>query len=96
MLSYTLPAAIKLLKSKLAVAQTSLQTTVEDLEFLREQITSTLNMTCSSVIFIIMLTGRPLSVLEVNTARVFNWDVKRRREQRERESASEKAPALKI
>ncbi|KZT68335.1 Prefoldin, subunit 3 [Daedalea quercina L-15889] len=62
MLSYKLPAAIALLRSKLAAAEASLQTVVEDLEFLREQIT----------------------VMEVNTARVFNWDVKRRRELREK------------
>jgi len=64
MLSYKLPAAIKLLTSKLEVAQASLNNTVEDLEFLREQLT----------------------IMEVNTARVYNWDVKRRRELREKES----------
>ncbi|KAJ7451082.1 Prefoldin subunit-domain-containing protein [Mycena latifolia] len=66
MLSYKIPAAITLLKSKLQAAETSLENTIEDLEFLREQIT----------------------VMEVNTARVYNWDVKRRREKREREQAS--------
>ncbi|KAJ3508850.1 hypothetical protein NLJ89_g5530 [Agrocybe chaxingu] len=65
MLSYKLPAAIVLLKSKLEAAQTSLNNTVEDLEFLREQTT----------------------IMEVNTARVYNWDVKRRRERREKEVA---------
>lgn len=65
MLSYKIPAAIALLKSKLDVAETSLRNAVEDLEFLREQLT----------------------VMEVNTARVYNWDVKRRRERREREAA---------
>ena len=64
MLSYKIPAAITLLKSKLEVAQTSLDNTVEDLEFLREQLT----------------------IMEVNTARVYNWDVKRRRENREQEA----------
>ncbi|KJA26550.1 hypothetical protein HYPSUDRAFT_132805 [Hypholoma sublateritium FD-334 SS-4] len=64
MLSYKLPAAITLLKSKLDVAQTSLDNTIEDLEFLREQLT----------------------IMEVNTARVYNWDVKRRRERREKEA----------
>lgn len=64
MLSYKLPAAISLLKSKLDVAQTSLNNTIEDLEFLREQLT----------------------IMEVNTARVYNWDVKRRRERREKEA----------
>ena len=37
MLSYKIPAAVTLLKSKLEVAQTSLDNTIEDLEFLREQ-----------------------------------------------------------
>ncbi|KDR77990.1 hypothetical protein GALMADRAFT_244955 [Galerina marginata CBS 339.88] len=69
MLSYKLPAAIALLQSKLKVAQTSLNNTIEDLEFLREQLT----------------------IMEVNTARVYNWDVKRRRELREKEQK----PALK-
>jgi len=65
MLSYSLPAAVTLLRSKLALAESSLRTSIEDLEFLREQVT----------------------VMEVNTARVYNWDVKRRRERREREVA---------
>jgi hypothetical protein len=65
MLSYKIPSAIALLKSKLEAAETSLKNTVEDLEFLREQLT----------------------VMEVNTARVYNWDVKRRRERREKEEA---------
>ncbi|KAF8809937.1 Prefoldin, subunit 3 [Phlegmacium glaucopus] len=64
MLSYKIPAAVTLLKSKLDVAQTSLDNTIEDLEFLREQLT----------------------IMEVNTARVYNWDVKRRRERREAEA----------
>ncbi|KAG8215450.1 Prefoldin subunit 3 [Butyriboletus roseoflavus] len=57
MLSYKLPAAISLLRSKLGTAEASLKATIEDLEFLREQLT----------------------VMEVNTARMYNWDVKRRR-----------------
>jgi len=63
MLSYKIPAAIELLKSKLETANTSLNNAIEDLEFIREQMT----------------------VMEVNTARVYNWDVKRRRERREKE-----------
>ena len=66
MLSYKIPAAVTLLKSKLEVAQTSLDNTVEDLEFLREQLT----------------------IMEVNTARVYNWDVKRRRELREADATN--------
>lgn len=67
MLSYKLPAAIALLKSKLEVAQTSLDNTIEDLEFLREQLT----------------------IMEVNTARVYNWDVMRRRERREKDEVAQ-------
>lgn len=66
MLSYKIPAAIELLDSKLEAANVSLNNTVEDLEFIREQMT----------------------VMEVNTARVYNWDVKRRREKREKERLS--------
>ncbi|KAI0078427.1 Prefoldin, subunit 3 [Panus rudis PR-1116 ss-1] len=69
MLSYKIPAAISLLRSKLEGAESSLAAVIEDLEFLREQIT----------------------VMEVNTARVYNWDVKRRRELREREAEESKA-----
>lgn len=65
MLSYKLPAAIALLRSKLQGAEKSLASLIEDLEFLREQIT----------------------IMEVNTARVYNWDVKRRRELREKEAS---------
>jgi len=60
MLSYPVEEAIELLTSKLSTARQTLQSTAEDLEFLREQIT----------------------VMEVNTARTFNWDVKRRRDRR--------------
>ncbi|KAF7306323.1 Prefoldin subunit 3 [Mycena indigotica] len=66
MLSYKIPEAVELLKSKLAAAEGTLKNTIEDLEFIREQIT----------------------VMEVNTARMYNWDVKRRRERREREQSS--------
>ena len=62
MLSYTIPEAIELLQSKLKTAQESLENHIEDLEYIREQVT----------------------IMEVNTARVFNWDVKRRRIQKEK------------
>ncbi|KZP27876.1 Prefoldin, subunit 3 [Athelia psychrophila] len=68
MLSYKLPAAVDLLRTKLATAESTLATTIEDLAFLREQTT----------------------VMEVNTARVYNWDVKRRRLRRERGEVDEK------
>lgn len=68
MLSYKIPEAVTLLKSKLEIAQTTLGNTIEDLEFLREQQT----------------------IMEVNTARVYNWDVKRRRDRRLKEEAEKK------
>lgn len=64
MLSYKLPDAIELLRSKLTVAEQNLENLASDLEYLKEQIT----------------------IMEVNTARVFNWDVKRRRLRRENEA----------
>jgi len=71
MLSYTQDEAIGLLSSKLQAAQQNLKNTIEDLEFLREQVT----------------------IMEVNTARVYNWDVKRRRERREAARLSGKEDA---
>lgn len=68
MLSYKIPAAIDLLRSKLSVAQQNLSQIVSDLEYLREQVT----------------------IMEVNTARVYNWDVKRRREKREKGEGTDK------
>ncbi|KAF9235007.1 Prefoldin subunit 3 [Melanogaster broomeanus] len=68
MLSYKIPSAISLLRSKLDAAEASLKATIEDLEFLREQLT----------------------VMEVNTARMYNWDVKRRRERLTAEVAKKK------
>ena len=64
MLSYKIPKAIELLRSKLSVAEQNLTNLDADLEYLKEQIT----------------------IMEVNTARVFNWDVKRRRLRREKEA----------
>ena len=56
MLSYPLADASALLASKLHAAEATLVNLVEDVEFLKEQIT----------------------IMEVNTARVYNFDVKRR------------------
>lgn len=64
MLSYKIPDAVELLRSKLALVKQNLASLVSDLEYLKEQIT----------------------IMEVNTARVFNWDVKRRRLRRESEA----------
>lgn len=60
MLSYKIPAAIELLRSKLEAAENNVASLTEDLEFLREQLT----------------------IMEVNMARLYNWDVKRRRDRR--------------
>ncbi len=68
MLSYKLPEAIELLRSKLAMAEKNLSSIVDDLGYLKEQVT----------------------IMEVNTARVYNWDVKRRREKRDNEEGSKK------
>ena len=65
MLSYKIPEAIDLLRSKLEVAEQNLANMVSDLEYLKEQVT----------------------IMEVNIARVFNWDIKRRRLQREKETS---------
>ncbi|KAJ3759531.1 Prefoldin subunit-domain-containing protein [Lentinula raphanica] len=73
MLSYKLPAAIQLLRSKLESAEANVASLTEDLEFLREQLT----------------------MMEVNMARVYNWDVKRRRERRLAEEASGKSASEK-
>ena len=57
MLQYPIPEAIQLLTTKLSSAKTSLEQVNEDLDFLKEQITT----------------------MEVNMARVYNADVKKRR-----------------
>ncbi|RKO97856.1 hypothetical protein CXG81DRAFT_15554 [Caulochytrium protostelioides] len=58
MLEYSLEEAEALLTTKRDAARTTLKQVDEDLEYLREQITT----------------------MEVNTARVYNWDVKNRRQ----------------
>jgi hypothetical protein len=64
MLMYPLPEAAELLSTKLSGAKKNLTEVVEDLEWIREQVT----------------------VMEVNFARVHNWDVKRRRDRKTTES----------
>ncbi|KAJ2743541.1 hypothetical protein GGI20_003669 [Coemansia sp. BCRC 34301] len=65
MLEYTLDESHELLTGKLVIAKENLKDTVEDLEFLRDQITT----------------------MEVNTARVYNWDVKQRRVEKNKSAA---------
>ncbi|KIK58785.1 hypothetical protein GYMLUDRAFT_45088 [Collybiopsis luxurians FD-317 M1] len=72
MLSYKIPLAIELLRSKLDAAETSVANLTADLEFLREQLT----------------------MMEVNMARVYNWDVKRRREKRIAEGQEEESKGI--
>lgn len=64
MLEYPREEAIALLQKNVAEAKESLATLLDDMGFLRDQITTT----------------------EVNMARVFNWDVKERRKQKEKEA----------
>lgn len=59
MLEYTIDDAEKLLKKNLDAAQEGLKSTTSDLDFLRDQYTTT----------------------EVNMARVYNWDVQRRKKE---------------
>ncbi|KAK4166579.1 prefoldin subunit 3 [Cladorrhinum sp. PSN259] len=63
MLSYPIGEAEELLESKLGAAKQSLKNCEEDLDFLREQITT----------------------MEVNVARVYNWDVVQKRKEKEEE-----------
>ena len=60
MLEYTIEEADQLLTKNLETATKNLQQIDKDLDFLRDQITTT----------------------EVNMARVYNWDVKRRQSQK--------------
>jgi hypothetical protein len=59
MLEYPLEEGVVLLTNKLDAAERNLKGIIEDMEFLREQIT----------------------VMEVNTARVYNYDIRRKREE---------------
>ena len=59
MLEYTIDDAEQLLKKNLETAQEGLKSTTSDLDFLRDQYTTT----------------------EVNMARVYNWDVQRRKKE---------------
>lgn len=64
MLEYTLDDAQELLTKNIDVAKTNLDHVEQDLDFLRDQFTTT----------------------EVNLARIFNWDVKRRQAAKGKES----------
>lgn len=71
MLEYPLDEAVELLNTRLANNTQQLATVKEDLDFLRENITT----------------------MEVNTARLYNWDVERRKKMR---AAEEGTKNLKI
>lgn len=64
MLEYPLDEAVTLLNDRLTNNQQLLKAVEEDLEFLKENITT----------------------MEVNTARLFNWDVEKRKKEREADS----------
>jgi hypothetical protein len=61
MLTYPVSEALQLLTEKLSTAKANLKNCYEDLDYLREQITT----------------------MEVSIARVYNWDVGRRRKEKE-------------
>lgn len=61
MLSYPVAEALTLLKGKLVAAKESLSNCEEDMDFLRQQITT----------------------LEVNTARLYNYEVTMKRKEKE-------------
>lgn len=66
MLEYPLDEAVELLNTRLKNNKDQLQSVKEDLEFLRENITT----------------------MEVNTARLYNWDVERRKSLRAAEDGT--------
>ncbi|KAG5439729.1 hypothetical protein PCANB_000011 [Pneumocystis canis] len=59
MIEYPIPEAIEFLQSRISIAKASLKKYEEDLEFIRENITT----------------------LEVNIARIYNWDVAQKRKE---------------
>ncbi|ODV85335.1 hypothetical protein CANARDRAFT_23402 [[Candida] arabinofermentans NRRL YB-2248] len=58
MLEYPIDEAVEMLDSRLKAAEENKSTTIEDLQYLRSNITT----------------------MEVNTARVYNWDIQRRKQ----------------
>lgn len=86
MLSYALPEAIELLSSKLVAAERNRENAIQvgtrlvcaQLEFSGGSL-SNFNVNKD-----LEFLREQITVMEVNTARVYNWDVKRRRERRQR------------
>ncbi|CAG8576736.1 17530_t:CDS:2 [Cetraspora pellucida] len=87
MLEYELQEAKELLETKLSTAQSTLDFVIEDLEFMREQITT---MEVSILLYIKISDKKYYIAFAVllflnsrffftDIARVYNWDVKRRR-----------------
>lgn len=85
MLEYTFEEAKDLLSSKLNTAKTSLKNTIEDLEFLRDQITTMEVSKYRCNAYLIIRSGH-LKATSLDTARVYNWDVKQRRLAREQKA----------
>jgi Prefoldin subunit len=69
MVAYPIEEAKALLTEKLSSQRNSMTTCLEDLEFLREQIT-TMEVNI----------GTPFVLSGLTLARTYNWDVRRRRE----------------
>lgn len=83
MLEYTFDEAKDLLSSKCETAKTSLKNTIEDLEFLRDQIT-TMEVSKYNALDGWCFIGYQVLIMSyIDTARVYNWDVKQRRQARE-------------
>jgi len=83
MLSYTLSEAIDLLSTKLSQAVKSKDNAIQVGDIvLHVLITHTFPQDLEFL-------REQITVMEVNTARVYNWDVKRRRERRQRGELTE-------
>lgn len=74
MLSYPVAEAEELLRGKLKAAEESLRNCEEDMDFLRQQITT----------------------LEVNTARLYNYEVTLKRQEREVEELETKKKSARV
>lgn len=83
MLSYPVAEAEELLEGKLGAAKESLENCEEDLDFLRQQITVSPQQAGETRIACIGTQANGSQTLEVNTARMYNWEVAQKRKERE-------------
>jgi len=99
MLSYALPDAAALLSSKLSAAERNRQAAIQVRRrhgyllsrenFEPETFFLSALSTQSAVFQDLEFLREQITVMEVNTARVYNWDVRRRRERRQRGEVDE-------